>query len=137
MNAPDAGVSRALRDESAREKSALLERALATTQAGAEPGRSQSARLQEATGLGAADFVAALATLTGIGAIGMAEMERHAPAFDLLPWADAQIREVLLLRDGAALRAVIADPFNFTRRGWLEERAGPRTTSGGECLQSA
>ena len=124
MNAPDADVSRALRDESAREKCALLERALATTQSGAEPGRSQSARLQEATGLGAADFVAALATLTGIGAIGMAEMDRHTPAFDLLPWADAQIREVLLLRDGAALCAVIADPFNFTRRGWLEERAG-------------
>ena len=87
-------------------------------------GRPLATRLEEQLGLAPAAFVAALSAYTGIAALTVAGMERLQTAFDLLPFAEAQARELLLLREGAALLAVTADPFNLARRAWLEERAG-------------
>ena len=87
-------------------------------------GRSVTACLEEQLGLDPAAFISALADYTGIAAMTIAGIERFAPAFDLLPFAEAQSRELLLMRDGTRLLAVSADPFNLTRRTWLEERAG-------------
>jgi general secretion pathway protein E len=102
---------------------ARFEAALAAARARAA-GRSVTACLEEQVGLDPGAFIAALADYTGIVAMSVAGIERTAPAFDLLPFAEAQARELLLLRDGAHLLAVTADPFNHTRRAWLEERAG-------------
>ncbi len=102
---------------------AQFEAALATARARAA-GRSVTACLEEQLGLEPGAFIAALADYTGIEAMTVAGIERFTPAFDLLPFAEAQARELLLMRDGARLLAVTVDPFNLTRRGWLEERAG-------------
>jgi len=102
---------------------AQFEAALASARARAA-GRSVTACLEEKLGLEPGAFIAALADYTGIEAMTVAGIERFTPAFDLLPFAQAQARELLLMRDGARLLAVTADPFNLTRRNWLEERAG-------------
>ena len=94
---------------------ALLPQARAAT-GGA---RATSAALQELSGLAPAAFMQALARLTALPCISLAALEQLAPAFDLLSYAEAQSREMLVLRDGARLLAVTADPFNQTRRGWL------------------
>ncbi|MBL8383997.1 MAG: Flp pilus assembly complex ATPase component TadA, partial [Burkholderiales bacterium] len=86
--------------------------------------RTLIARLEAELGLDAPGFLAALSAYADIAAISLADMERCRPAFELLPFAEAQARELLLLDDGARLLAVTADPFNLTRRAWLEERAG-------------
>ena len=102
---------------------AQFEAALVAARARAA-GRSVTACLEEQLGLDPASFIAVLADYTGIPAMTVAGIERHAPAFDLLPFADAQARELLLMRDGPELLAVTADPFNHVRRAWLTERAG-------------
>ena len=102
---------------------AQFEAALAGARARAA-GRSVTACLEEQLGLEPGAFIAALADYTGIEAMTIAGIERFTPAFDILPFAQAQARELLLMRDGARLLAVTADPFNLTRRNWLEERAG-------------
>ena len=117
MNAPLDGVvdlaltCRALRDAlpGARTRAAAL-------------ARSVAAVLQEEVGCPPEDFVAALAELTGLPALGTAEMEMLEPAFGVLAYSDCMAREIVLFRAGPSWLAVIADPFNAQRRAWLEER---------------
>jgi general secretion pathway protein E len=81
-------------------------------------------RMEALSGLDPAAFTALLARHAALPVISSAEMERLEPAFDLLGFAEAQAREMVVLADGAARVAVVADPFNLARRAWLEERAG-------------
>ena len=109
--------------EAAADGAALLS-LLPQARAAAGGARATTAALQDLSGLAPAAFMQALARLTALPCISLAALEQMAPAFDLLSYAEAQSRERLVLRDGARLLAVTADPFNQTRRGWLEERAG-------------
>jgi len=80
--------------------------------------------LEEAVGLPAEGFVAALAATLGYDVLAMAEMDRLSPAFDLLPYTEALARGCVLFRNGADDELVLAfgDPFNASLRPWAEER---------------
>jgi len=94
--------------------------------------RSQSLAAQRAlvpeleamTGLDARQIVQALAQPFGLAVMETAEMLSLAPAFDLLPLAQALARHCALLRapDGR-LTGVIADPFDVDLQTWLGTRA--------------
>jgi general secretion pathway protein E len=77
---------------------------------------------EEQSGLPAEAFAAALASMLGRRLMSMADLQRLAPAFDLLPFAQAQARECILLRDAdGALVVACGDPFDAGLRPWLEE----------------
>ncbi|MEI6299819.1 MAG: GspE/PulE family protein [Betaproteobacteria bacterium] len=78
--------------------------------------------LEEESGLDADAFGVALAGLLGRRLLSMADLQRLSPAFELLPFADAQARDCVLLRDGGgALTIACGDPFDAGLRAWLEE----------------
>ncbi|HEY0491794.1 MAG TPA: ATPase, T2SS/T4P/T4SS family, partial [Telluria sp.] len=105
---------------------ALLARARAQS---AATRRSLVAELEAATGLEPRDIVRALAEPFGLAVMETAEMLGMAPAFDLLPLAQAMARHCVLLRgEGGALVGVIADPFDLDLQTWLATRA--RATPG-------
>jgi general secretion pathway protein E len=52
------------------------------------------------------------------------QLHRLAPAFDLLPLAEAQARRCALLRKDKRLVAVTDDPLDADRQRWVEARAG-------------
>ncbi|MCC6072672.1 GspE/PulE family protein [Massilia sp. GCM10020059] len=91
--------------------------------------RSLVAELEAATGLEPREIVRALAEPFGLDVMETAEMLGMAPAFDLLPLAQAMARHCVLLRGaGGALVGVIADPFDLDLQTWLATRA--RATPG-------
>ncbi len=91
--------------------------------AAAGSGRRLVACLEEASGLEPDAFTAALAATLGGLPLTMAAMHALEPAFDVLPYAEAMAREVVLLRepDGALVLAH-ADPFDARLRAWAAER---------------
>ncbi|MDB5745517.1 MAG: ral secretion pathway protein GspE [Massilia sp.] len=100
---------------------ALLVRARAASRASQRP---LVAELEAASGLDPRQIVRALAQPFGLSVMETAEMLSHAPAFDLLPLAQALARHCVLLRgaDGA-LAGVIADPFDLDLQTWLSTQA--------------
>jgi general secretion pathway protein E len=82
------------------------------------------AELEAASGLEPRQIVRALAAPFGLSVMETAEMLSQAPAFDLLPLAQALARHSVLLRgpDGA-LTGVIADPFDLDLQTWLSTQA--------------
>jgi general secretion pathway protein E len=55
--------------------------------------------------------------------MAMDDMNRLAPAFDVLPFAEAIERNCVLLREAeGGLVLVMADPFDIGMQGWAEER---------------
>jgi general secretion pathway protein E len=88
-------------------------------------GRRPLVELEERLGATPDAFVIALAGALRYDPMPMAELNEHAPAFDLIPYADAVRRECVALRaaDGAVVVA-FADPFSDTVRGWLAQKAG-------------
>ena len=72
-----------------------------------------TARLPELDGLSA---------LFRLPVIRLEEMRSCQPAFDLVPYADAQRRKLVLLRAAdEALLAVLGNPYDSTAQDWLEE----------------
>jgi general secretion pathway protein E len=98
---------------------ALLAQAMSDAAAGA---RSPLELLEERAGLGPAELTAALALAFYYRALSSSELADLAPAFDLLPPAEAARRHCVLGRGSAGLLAVIADPFDADLRAWLEVR---------------
>jgi general secretion pathway protein E len=98
---------------------ALLARALEDAARGAATALEL---LEERAGLGPAELTAALALAFDYRALGASELAALAPAFDLLPPAEAARRHCVLARGPAGLLAVIADPFDSDLRSWLEVR---------------
>ncbi|MBZ2206851.1 GspE/PulE family protein [Massilia soli] len=91
--------------------------------------RSLVAELEAASGLEPREIVRALAEPFGLEVMETAEMLSLAPAFDLLPLAQAMARHCVLLRSGGgALVGVIPDPFDLDLQTWLATRA--RATPG-------
>jgi general secretion pathway protein E len=84
------------------------------------------AELEAMSGLEPRQIVRALAQPFGLTVMETAEMLSQAPAFDLLPLAQALARHCVLLRapDGA-LTGVIADPFDLDLQTWLARRRAP------------
>jgi len=105
---------------------ALLARARA---AAALSRRSLVAELEALTARDARALVCALATPFALEVLETADMLLLAPAFDLLPLAQALARHCVLLRlaDGR-LAGVVADPFDLDLQTWLgaQARATPR-----------
>ncbi|HWI15767.1 MAG TPA: hypothetical protein VNT02_15990, partial [Burkholderiales bacterium] len=79
--------------------------------------------LQERSGLDADGFVWDLGAALRYPVLRLPVLNRLAPAFELLPYAEAVQRECVLLRrsDGGLLLA-FANPFDETLRAWAEER---------------
>ncbi len=56
--------------------------------------------------------------------LDMAALNRHSPAFDLIPFTDVAKRECMVLRDEEEeLVAVFCDPYNCENQEWTEARA--------------
>jgi general secretion pathway protein E len=83
--------------------------------------------LQEQCGLDPQRFVLALAATLHYRAAAMEDLHRMAPAFDVLPFAEALERQCLALRDqNNALVLVMGDPFDSDLQAWAEQRVPER-----------
>jgi general secretion pathway protein E len=78
--------------------------------------------LEEKTGFVPKEFVKLLADTFGYPSLGMEQLHELMPAFEVLPYTEAQRRECVAFRDGAGeLRLVFSDPFNVALLAWAEE----------------
>ncbi|WP_028989937.1 GspE/PulE family protein [Thermithiobacillus tepidarius DSM 3134] len=98
------------------------------SQARAEAARSRRrlvAVLEEQLGLPPVEFLRSLGGTLHYPVLDMAALRSLAPAFDLVPYAEALRRECLALRnaDGEVLLA-LADPFSPALLDWAEECLG-------------
>jgi len=86
--------------------------------------RGVVAELEGLTGREPRQIVRELAAPFGLPVMETAAMLAQAPAFDLLPLAQAMARHCVLLRDGAGrLSGVLADPFDLDLQTWLGAQA--------------
>ena len=91
----------------------------------AETRRPMLEVLEEHTGLAPDQFVAALAHSLRYATLGMSELDRLTPAFDVLSYKDALQRKCLAFRDSAGrLMLVFGDPFNEGLPAWVDETIG-------------
>jgi general secretion pathway protein E len=81
--------------------------------------------LEEQLALPADEFVRVLGEVLRFPALPMQRLHELAPAFDLLPFAEAAQRECLAFRqaDGQVLVA-IGDPFALDLQSWAQDRVG-------------
>ena len=93
----------------------------------AASGRALIDELHAASAIEPRTLVRALAAPLGMAVVETADMLACQPAFDLLPLAPAMARCALLLRSGATLFAVLADPYDLDLITFLETRAGADT----------
>lgn len=104
----------------------------AARSAAREKRRSVVEVLEEQSGLDPARFVRALAATLHYPAAAMEDLRRMAPAFDVLPFAEALERRCLALRDGNEdVVLVTGDPFDTDLQAWAEQRLPQRF---GWCL---
>ena len=119
MNAPAAAASAAT---SLTFDPAVLARARAASVAA---GRTLVDELERETGAEPREIVRALAAPFGMAVAETADMLAFAPAFDLLPLAQALARRCVLLKSPSReLIGVVADPFDLDLQTWLAARAG-------------
>ena len=103
---PDAGL-RAARDDALRS------------------GRNLIDVLEERGRLDSGESLGRVAEALGYGAARMADLNRFAPAFDLLPYTEAARRAcVLVRREDGSLAFVFGDPLAADLHAWAEERIG-------------
>ncbi|MBI4984024.1 MAG: type II/IV secretion system protein [Rhodocyclales bacterium] len=89
----------------------------------ASSGRGMVEVLEEESGLAADAFVAALGATLHYPVLTMADLDRLAPAFEILKFAEALEYECVALQDGAGkLFLVIGDPFDERLQAWAEWR---------------
>ncbi len=107
--------------------SAVLARARA---ASGLAGRGLVDQLEADTGFEPREIVRALAAPFGMAVAETADMLAFAPAFDLLPLAQALARRCVLLKSASReLIGVVADPFDLDLQTWLSARAGASARS--------
>jgi general secretion pathway protein E len=95
--------------------------------AGKQTRRASVDVLEEQSGLDPQRFVRALAATLRYPAAAMEDLRRMAPAFDVLPFAEALERQCLPLRDqNDALVLVMGDPFDSDLQAWAEQRVPDR-----------
>lgn len=79
--------------------------------------------LEEKTGLPPQEFVRLLAATFGYPSLVMEQLHELIPAFEVLPYTEAQRRGCVAFRDEAGkLRLVFGDPFDVALQAWSEER---------------
>ncbi len=79
--------------------------------------------LEEQSGLDAGSFMQVLADTLHYTLLGMDDLHRLTPAFDVLSFTEALDRECIMLRDSdGSLILVMSDPFNVGLQGWAEQR---------------
>ena len=85
--------------------------------------------LEEKLGLSPAAFTAGLGLTLHYPVLSMDQLQRLAPAFDLLPFSQAAQKECVVFRDEAgAVLLVAGDPFAHGLTNWAEDRLpGPFT----------
>ncbi len=89
----------------------------------AQTKRSVAEVLEEQTGLDREGIVRALGRMLHYRVFLMDDLNRVAPAFELLSFAEALERDCLLVRDGdARLVMIMSDPFNTGLQAWAERR---------------
>jgi general secretion pathway protein E len=100
--------------------------AAARSRAAAE-GRALLEILEEQSGLAPEEFTRSLAAAFDYPVARMSELQAAAPAFDLVPFAEAAARRAAALRtpDGRVVLA-FADPFAAGLEDWAATRLGPR-----------
>jgi general secretion pathway protein E len=82
--------------------------------------------LEEKSGLPRIHTVGALARGFGFRAITPATLRGLTPAFDVVSYADASVRECVALRDAhGALLVAVCDPWSSRLRAWAEEHIEP------------
>jgi general secretion pathway protein E len=92
-----------------------------------QSGRRMLEILETESGLSPDEFLKALGAAFGMPALAMTDLESLQPAFDVLPFAEALRHECLAARDARqALHVIYADPFDPTRKAWVEERLAQR-----------
>ncbi|MEN6587977.1 MAG: GspE/PulE family protein [Sulfuricella sp.] len=81
--------------------------------------------LEEQSGMDTRAFTQALGDTLHYAVMGMVDLHRLAPAFDVLPFAEAVERECIALRrDDGRLILVMSDPFDIGLQAWAEQRIG-------------
>ncbi len=89
----------------------------------AQTKRSVAEVLEEQTGLDAGSFIKMLGGMLHYPVFTMEDLNRMAPAFDILPFAEALERECLMLRDDdGRLLMVMGDPLSTAFQAWAEQR---------------
>jgi general secretion pathway protein E len=89
----------------------------------ARVGRNVVDLIEERDALAAGESVARLAQALGYRVARMSDLNRAAPAFDLLPFPEAARRAcVLVRREDGSLALVFGDPFATDLQAWAEER---------------
>ncbi len=79
--------------------------------------------LEEQSGLDSELFTQALANTLHYALLGMDDLKRLKPDFEVLPFAEALERECIALRaDDGRLTLVMSDPFDIALQGWAEQR---------------
>jgi general secretion pathway protein E len=100
-----------------------LEQVSAARTAALPAQRSMIDVLEEQSGLDPRAFTLALAGTLHYTPLGMDDLHRLTPAFDVLPYADAVERECIALRDdNGRLYLITSDPFDSALQGWAEQR---------------
>ena len=88
-----------------------------------QSGRHIAEVLEEQLGFAPQLAMAALGRAFHYPVLGMTELNKLTPAFDLLPFAEASRRECVLLRDEKEkLIVIFSDPFNGELQEWAEAR---------------
>jgi general secretion pathway protein E len=78
--------------------------------------------LEEKTGLAPHEFVEVLARTLNYPVLGMDDLHRLTPAFDILPFTLAQQKDCIAFRDPEGkLLLAIGDPYNQAVQDWVEE----------------
>ena len=78
--------------------------------------------LEEKTGFVPREFVKLLADTLSYPSLEMEQLHELTPAFEVLPYTEAQRRGCVAFRDGAGgLRLVFSDPFNVAMQAWAAE----------------
>ena len=76
----------------------------------------------QALGLSPAETLVACAVAAALPVFDAERLHGLAPAFELLAFADAERRQLMLALDGALTWLVIDDPFDAARIDWIEHR---------------
>ena len=99
---------------------ALIAEARRTAQ---QSGRRVISVLEDSAGLAPEVFVACLGNMLRYPTLNMAALNQLAPAFDVLPFADAASRECVALRTAeGGLIVAFADPFEPRAQEWAEAK---------------
>ena len=86
-------------------------------------GRRVAEVLEEQSGLAAADFTDALASLLKMPRLPMQRLHELKPAFDLLPFPDAAAHECMAFRDEqGTVWLAVGDPFAMQTQAWMQAR---------------